>query len=329
MTSGIDEKGGGLAAGLRELARSPAPPMRVDIAAARAVGRRRLRRRRGAKLIGGLLACGLLTGGVAAVNGGEIETVAVASLSQGTDPLLANASFGWLPESVIGVSHTVGAHGDLVMARAAGDFGMRLNLDMYPAGDELPLEDGRSAVPAPAVNGHPAYWITEDPQDPLNRGDTYLRWQVPDGRWAELHAYYMKEADPRPVLLRIATDVTVGTRPVPLPLRVNGLPGDLDITEVHFWRPRFDDDREWELAIFYTTGNAERLTLLVTPEGNAPPSSPGASCAYATGLRVCAVIEGGMPESLAAIGGTEGVLRRITLLGTDERQWTTHVVDHT
>lgn len=325
MTPGIDEKAV-LAAGLRELARSPAPPMRLDISAARAAGRRRLRRRRGATLTGGLLACGLLIGAVVAVNGGGSETVAVASLSQGIDPLLAHASFGWLPESVIGVSHTVGAHGDYVMARAAGPDGMRLWLGLHAASGRPPLEDGRSAVPAPAVGGRRAYWITEDPRDPLNRGDTYLRWQVPGGRWAELHAYYMKEADPQRVLLRIAADVAIGTRPVPLPLRIDGLPADLDVTEVHFWRPRLDDDKAWQLAVFYTAGNGARVTLQVTPGGSGPTARAGGACTYAAGLGACALVEGGMPQSLAAIGGPDGLLRRITLLGTDERLWTTDVV---
>ncbi|GIH27829.1 hypothetical protein Aph01nite_61390 [Acrocarpospora phusangensis] len=331
MTPAIDDKNDGLAAGLRELARSPAPPMRLDIAAARASGRRRLTRRRGAKLIGGLLACGLLIGGSVAISDRGGQTVAVASVSQGSDPLLAHASFGWLPESVLGTSHTAGAHGDQVMARAGGAFGMRLWLSVYAASDEPPLVNGRNALPAPMVNGRRAYWISDDPRDPLNRGRTYLTWQVPGGQWAELLAYYMEEADPRSTLLRIAADVRIGTRPVPLPLRVNGLPAGLDVTEVHFWRPRFDDDEAWELVMFYTARNGARVTFHVGLEAGQSAALPGSSCAYAAGLAVCVLVEpgeGGIPASLAAIGGAEGLVRRVTLLGTDERRWTTHVIEN-
>ncbi|WP_051760533.1 hypothetical protein [Herbidospora cretacea] len=302
-----------LAAGLRELARSPAPPMRLDVAAVRASARRRLRRRRVAQVLGGLLTCGVLFGAVTVLNGGDEVTVAVASVSQGGDPLLAHASFGWLPESVIGVSHVVGAHGDQVMARSAGPYGMRLWLSMYEADDDPPLEDGRSAVPAPSVNGRPAYWITDDVRDPLNGGDTYVRWQVSDGRWAELHGYYM-EADPRAVLLRIAEDVTIGTRPVPLPLRIDGLPADLDVTEVHFWRPRLDDEEGWVLVMFYAAPDGATVTIQVGPgEGR---GGTGA-CDSAAGLHVCVDAKG---------RDARETLGRITLLGPDERRWTTRVV---
>nr|WP_062335092.1 hypothetical protein [Herbidospora sakaeratensis] len=299
----------GLAAGLRELARSPAPPMRLDVPAVRAAGRRR---RRAVRVAGGVLACGVLFGGVAVVNGGDDVTVAVASLSQGRDPLLAHAAFGWLPDSVIGVSHTVGAHGDQVMARAGGEWGMRLWLRMYEADDDPPLEDGRTALPAPPVNGRRAYWITEDPRDPLNGGDAFLRWRVPDGRWAELHGYYMEEADQGAVLLRVAADVTIGTRPVPLPLRIEGLPAGLDVTEVHFWRPGFTDDETWELAMFYAGPDGASVTIQVSPL-----TMPGGRCRAAAGLTVCVDAKGVDPD---------GLLRRITLLGADERRWTTEVV---
>ncbi|TKK87957.1 hypothetical protein FDA94_15460 [Herbidospora galbida] len=308
MTLDADE----LAAGLRQLARSEAPPTRLDVAAVRATARRRLRRRRAVQVVGGLLVCGVLLGGVAVVNGGDDVTVAVASVSQGGDPLVAHAAFGWLPDSVIGVSHVVGAHGDQVMARAGGDFGMRLWLRMYEAADDPPIEDGRTALPAPEVNGLRAYWITEDPRDPLNGGDAFVRWQVPGGRWAELHGYYMKEADPGAVLLRIAADVTIGTRPVPLPLRIDGLPADLDVTEVHFWRPGFTDDTNWELAMFYAGPDGTSVTIQVSPL-----KMPGGHCRSAAGLHVCVDAKGHAPDEL---------LRRITLLGTDERRWTTRVV---
>ncbi|WP_062429997.1 hypothetical protein [Herbidospora daliensis] len=299
-----------LAAGMRELARTDAPPMRLDVAAVRAKARRRLRRRTAAKVVGGILACGVLLAGVAVVNGGD--EVTVASVSQGDDPLVAHAAFGWLPESVLGVSHVVGAHGDQVMARSGGEWGMRLWLAMHEAADDPPVEDGRTALPAPPVNGRRAYWITKDAGDPLNGGEAFLRWQVTGGRWAELHGYYLKEADPAAVLLRIAAGVTIGTRPVPLPLRIDGLPESLDVTEVHFWRPGFTDDTTWELAMFYAGPGGASVTIQVSPL-----KMPGNPCRSAAGLHVCVDAKGVDPDDL---------LRRITLLGADERRWTTQVV---
>ncbi|GAA0988486.1 hypothetical protein GCM10009555_070270 [Acrocarpospora macrocephala] len=310
----------GLGAELRELARSPAPPMRVDIARAREVGRRRLWRRRIGGLLSALVVSGTLAVGWTVVSGGP-ERVTVATVSEGTDPLVAYASFGWLPDTVAGVSYVVGAHGDQVMA---GGPGMRLILSMYAPDDEPPVESGHTALSAQPVNGRRAYWITADPADPVNGGDAYLRWQVPDGRWAELHAYDMPEADPRPTMLRIAADVTVGTRPVPLPLHISSVPADFEITEVHFWRPAMQGDGAWELMIFYAADGG-RVTLVVSPEGSRTVS-PRGSCMAEAGLELCVTVEGKMPESLAAIGGPEALLRRATLLGMDEREWTTRVI---
>ncbi|MEO3859130.1 hypothetical protein [Acrocarpospora sp. B8E8] len=315
----------GLGAELRKLARSPAPPMRVDIARAREVGRRRLWRRRIGGLLGVLVVSGTLAVGWTVVSGGGPEQVTVATVSEGTDPLVAYALFGWLPDTVAGVSYLVGAHGDQVMAGGLGDFPVRIYLSMYAPDDEPPVESGRTALPAQPVNGRRAYWITENPADPVNGGDAYLRWQVPDGRWAELHAYYMPEADPRTTLLRIAADVTVGTRPVPLPLHVSSVPGDFEITEVHFWRPAPQGGSAWELMIIYVSADGGRVTLVVSPEGTRTVSSRG-SCMAETGLELCVTVEGKMPESLAAIGGPEVLLRRATLLGMDEREWTTRVI---
>ncbi|GAA1018043.1 hypothetical protein Aple_068810 [Acrocarpospora pleiomorpha] len=317
--------GNGLGAELRELTRSPAPPMRLDIDRAREVGRRRLWRRKIGRLLGVLVVSGTLAGGWMVVSGGGAERVTVATVSEGTDPLVAYASFGWLPDTVAGVSYEVGAHGDQVVARGLGKYPMSLILSMYAPDDDPPVESGRTAMPAQPVNGRRAYWITKYPGDPLSGGDAYLRWQVPDGRWAELHAYYMPEADPRSTLLRIAADVTVGTKPVPLPLHLSSVPADFEITEVHFVRPALLGDGAWELMIFYVAADGGRVTLLVSPEGS-QTMSPRGSCKAEAGLELCVTVEGKMPASLAAIGGPEALLRRATLLGMDEREWTTQVI---
>jgi hypothetical protein len=86
------------------------------------------------------------------------------------------------------------------------------------------------AVPTEPIDGGSAYWMTADTTDPTNGGDTYLRWQTAGGRWAELHAYYMHTDDLLGVLRHVAATVTTGERPVPLPLRITGLPADFKVT---------------------------------------------------------------------------------------------------
>ncbi|MCT9932023.1 hypothetical protein N5079_17620 [Planotetraspora sp. A-T 1434] len=318
-----------LAAELQKLADSPAPPMSLDIAYARKAGRKRLNYRR-FSMVGGAVAIALAIGlTVSPITAKAPTTVSAAMLSAGSNPLIARASFGWLPESIVGVSYQVGAHGDQVLARGAGDFGARIILSLYPAEHEPRLgnfADGREQIEIPAqpVKGRPARWVTRDDSDPLNEGDTYLRWQTTSGQWAELHSYYLNVADPQSVLLRIAADVTIGDRAIPLPLQIENLPADFKISEVELWRPPLQGTGAWELQMFYSASGS-RISIDVRPKMNRSKSQRD-SCVTATGLDLCVQIDGAMPTSLLAIGGTRGLLDRITLLGMDEHDWTTHVI---
>jgi hypothetical protein len=63
------------------------------------------------------------------------------------------------------------------------------------------------------------------------------------------------------------------------------------------------------------------------------PSTPyrpasAESCKDSKGLRICVTDHPAVGrDALASVGGAEGLLNRITSLGTDPAQWTTHVVN--
>jgi hypothetical protein len=317
-----------LAAELKALAQAPAPPMALDLPRARETGHRRLRRRRTWTI--GAVGVAVLAAVLSAMPlvRPAPEPASAVTLSTGPSPLIAHASFGWLPEQIAGVGYQAGPHGDQILARGRGDSGARIILSLYP-GDREPepgrFADGAEGVAVAArVHGRPAYWLTHDASDPLNGGDTYLRWQTAGGRWAELHAYYLNVADPQEVLLRVAAGVTVGDRAVPLPLRIGGLPAGVRVQEVHLWRPPLRGTGAWELQLFLSA-NGLPVTVSVSPPGGSPQPRKS-TCTSATGLDLCVQVDGPVPASLRAIGGPRGLLDRITVLGTDERHWTTDVI---
>jgi hypothetical protein len=320
---------------LDELAEAPAPPSRIDIERARTSGRRRLHLRR-AGVLGGLAALVLAASlTVTALPGPEsgsgkraTETDAAAAGEVGTDPLTAHASFGWLPPTIVGVGYQVGAHDDLAMARGTGQNPTTILLKVYPAGTTPGLGTFATGatqvrVPTEPINGRSAYWVSADSADPTNAGDTYLRWQTADGRWAEIHAYYLISSDLQGVLRHVASTVTAGEAAVPLPIRVKGLPAGFRLDEAILDRPA-PGSGAWTLQLIYSVDGGF-VDINVAPAGAEGRPADGA-CATAHGLQVCVEAPQGVPPSLAAIGGTKGLLDRITPLGMDEHNWTTNVI---
>lgn len=320
-----------LATKLRDMAQAPAPPMNIDIGRARWLGRRRRNRRRIA-LGGGLAAVALTAALVTPLivsPVGTPEPDVAANPAPEANPMIAYASFGWLPESITRIEYGKGAHGDYAHAvNENTDLGTHFWLTVHPAGDlpKLPAFAGRGeqrTAAAQPVNGRTAYWVTENTSDPLNNGDAFLLWQTPDGQWAELHAYYLDFDDPQDVIRRVAAEVAVAERALPLPLRITGLPGDFRVSEATFYRPmpRHMGTGAWLLQLFYTVGTPA-MTIEVSPEGTAR-SAEGAPCKTAKGVDVCVVLSDTVPGAVNALGGPQAILDRITPLGIDERDWTT------
>ncbi|MFF5988896.1 hypothetical protein [Prauserella flavalba] len=260
---------------------------------------------------------------------GPDEQEATGMVDRRHNPLVAKASFGWLPEVITGVEYGVGDHGDYALAVGQGEYPPMIWLAVYDK--EPPLDRlgkmGGQAVSIPAkVGSHEGYWVTVDPGDPLNRGYAYLRWETGDGRWAEINAYYLDFRDPQQALLRVAADVKVEDRAVPLPLHISGLPDNFrlgDVTTLR--RPELNDGLPWAVQLFYTV-NGANVAFHVKPAGGAPPRFGDPVCKTENELLACVTVDRPVAADLGPIGGAQGLLDRVTLLGLDESRWTDRVI---
>ncbi|WIY02768.1 hypothetical protein QRX60_02505 [Amycolatopsis mongoliensis] len=317
---------------LKDLAETPAPPPRIDIDRARRAGGRRRRTRTTSLVVG--CAAVVTAGALAAVSvfqptpppapAAVLPQPAPVAPAPADNPLVAKASFGWLPEPIKGIEYGVGGHGDYALAIGRGDLAPMIWLAVYD--QEPPLDRkhdmGGRAVRVPVrVGDRDGYWVTTDAGDPLNQGNSYLRWPTADGRWAELNAYYLALPDLQQVLLRVAGDVTFANRPVPLPLHISSLPDSFRVADVNLWRRPDTDLVPWRVVLQYSS-NGALVTITVSPPGGQPDGLGEPVCAKKSGLTACVRVD--HPQA-AGIDG-QGLLDRITLLGADEAKWTTHVI---
>ncbi|GAB3160894.1 hypothetical protein GCM10027258_76970 [Amycolatopsis stemonae] len=321
-----------LATKLKELAESPAPPPRIDVDRARRVGGRRRRIRTTALVVG--CAAVVVAGGVTAVSVFRHDpapapaTVAVApgpvapTSSPTGNPLVAKASFGWLPEEIKGVEYAAGGHGDTVLAIGRGDLSPMIWLSVDDREPATPRDLSGTPKQVPqTVGGRDGHWITADENDPLNHGDSYLRWPTPDGRWAQLHTYYLARPDLRQALVRVASEVTFGPRAVPLPLRITSLPPSFHLSDAYTSRRPDQDGVPWRLVLQYSA-NGALVTINVAPPGGRTDGLGEPQCVTKNGLRACVGIDHPQAAGITA----QELLNRITLLGPDEAKWTTHVI---
>ncbi len=325
-----------LATKLKDLADTPAPPPRIDLDAARRLGGRRRRVRTTVLVVG--CAAVVTAGGLTAVSAlrptppiapASVPPVSVSpkpppAPAPTDDPLVAKASFGWLPEPVKDVEYGAGGHGDYALAIGRGDLAPMIWLAVYD--QEPPLDRrhdmGGQAVRVPVrVGDRDGYWVTTDARDPLNQGNSYLRWPTGDGRWAELNAYYLALPDLQQVLLRVAGEVTFANRAVPLPLHIAGLPEAFRVADIGLWRRPDQDGVPWRAVLQYSS-NGALVTITVTPPGGHADGVGKPVCTTKNGLRACVAID---KPPAAGITAKE-LLSRITVLGPDETKWTTHVV---
>ncbi|MFJ7218435.1 hypothetical protein [Amycolatopsis sp. NPDC098790] len=321
-----------LATKLKELADAPAPPPRIDLDRARRNGGRRRRARTTALVVG--CAAVVTAAGLTAVSVFQPtpppappavlpQPAPVAPAPAPTDnPLVAKASFGWLPEEVKGIEYAAGGHGDTVLAIGRGDLAPMIWLSVYDREPAAPRDLSGTPHQVPQkVGGRDGHWITADANDPLNHGDSYLRWPTPDGRWAQLHTYYLARPDLQQVLVRVASEVTVGPKPVPLPLHISSLPPSFRLSDAYTSRRPDQDGVPWRLVLQYSA-NGALVTINVGPPG-APTDGLGEPrCVTENGLKACV----GIDQPKAAGITSQELLNRLTLLGPDESKWTTHVI---
>ncbi|MFJ9523724.1 hypothetical protein ACIRPK_36575 [Kitasatospora sp. NPDC101801] len=256
----------------------------------------------------------------------------------GRAPLTVEADFGWLPASSTTIRYQLSPNGMTV--RAEGALGADpmvpfFVLTAFPAGVTPPLTDfpGGShpvKVPAPPVNGQEAYWVSSD--DPgYASGLNILHWKSPDGRWLELNSSYVPAADKERVPLRIAADVKPGHRPVPLPLRVDGIPSGFVLSSAGFRQGTGQDKGTWTAELVHSAAPGLYFMTRVSPDAHhsqpgGPSTDPwGGGCKAADGVQVC--VEFVTPGTLDAVGGVQGWLDKVTLLGTDPAKWTADVLN--
>ncbi|MFF7459511.1 hypothetical protein [Kitasatospora sp. NPDC008115] len=360
-----------LAAELTALADSPAPGMASDTSWAVRAGRSRLMRRRLA-VLGAVTAVtvGAATLGASWPESPSGSTVAAASAATNTnpvgprvgpdtghDPLVVQATFGWVPAGFDDFTYNKGFSGQPEMSQVkvigpkrAGSTDelnrQLLFLSVYAPGVEPPLDLGSGPgyrVDTDPINGRPAYWLGTAPGDPSGGIlDRTLRFKVADGRWAELHGSYMSDADNvADVLVQAAAEVQAAPQAVALPFTITDVPAGLVRSGSSLaYGPGSASGYPWTASVGFTL-NGKPISVTAHPD-TAPAPAPKSlltapnglsaaevakACKSSNGVRICVSAGQDGEAPFTSIGGFNGLLDRVTSLGTDENAWTTEVLN--
>jgi len=261
------------------------------------------------------------------------------------DPDLTHWQFDYLPSGMtqIGGSTSPDLSVSVTSAYSAtGKFRLQLESQTReptlgePAGD-----NPTQWVPAEVAGSRQAFWAGyADGRIEHGGGElgsaARLYWQTARGDWLELTAVYTTDrADWKEQTLQTAAHVVKADQAVPMPITITGgFPADFQDrgTNLYLW------DGDASVSIFRTVGKSE-IYILAFPTGKAKywvdnkiggtldgaPRQAVHTCKDSNGLTVCVAVDQGEPASLTAIGGRQGLLDRITSLGTDRSKWTTDV----
>lgn len=368
---------------LEDLARTEyadAPPSTVDIARARTDGRRRMVTARLAPIGGGLAvvaACALVVntlGGTSPAKPTAPGTSAAAAHElTGTDPLVAIAAFGYLPDGyqVRMVDSATGYGPSITVApeEPAQKYG---NLPSPSNGLMLSLSAAEPKRPAyerltpTTVKGAQKAYIVVNPGDSSAiPDDLSLTWQTASGSWFTLGGDYAIHGTQLVALLtKVAENISTPGSAVPLPFHIEGLPKGVTLSgaslhvPVIVGAPRPDiqagvlyhtggngaDEASFSVSVMSTAGVTAEPTPLVTASQVGNPSDPRSqpvngqstpyrpagtrACKDSKGLRVCVADNpSATADALASVGGAQGMLDRVTSLGTNQADWTVHVVN--
>ncbi|MBS2534461.1 hypothetical protein KGQ20_16945 [Catenulispora sp. NF23] len=342
-----------------------APVSTVDIGKARADGRRRVLTARLAPIGGGVAvvaACALVVNGL----GGTSPTKPAGGLNAasghqftGTDPLTAVGRFTWLPAGFQTASYLTGPdYGNSVTARTAQSASSpsgpvtppTLALTSSPTEPQLPSYYTKTEVTVP---GSPKAYLVSNPGDaPSIPADLSLMWQTASGSWYGLGGdYQIHGAELQSLLIKVAGQVAAEGSAVALPIHVEGMPKDAVLGEASLDDPAVVGQGGFRVGLSYTAAGGN-FDISAVPTGWQDPrtqqhpvdpkvsaligkGSPGSAptgepvCKDSGGLHICV---GDVPgkngqDPLASVGGAQGLLDRITSLGTDPANWTTHVVN--
>lgn len=244
------------------------------------------------------------------------------------DPLTTSWQFGYLPPDMVQSGGTwEGTDPDSGMSRAStrdGTFGYVLTdslarPDLDLSKDEPTTVDG--AVQAYIVKSYDAPVVMDRPIM------TDLVWERPDGYWMTLTSMM---ADRRPgwadEARRIAAHVVHQDRGVPFPFRIAATSVQVPVTAANLYGDgpdfsaelSYNENPGWVHLYAIRAGNKE------TAEGVKSDGTVN-RCQDSNGLTLCVTMSGPPPAWLTALGGMEGLLHRITALGTDPAGWTRQV----
>jgi hypothetical protein len=356
-----------------------APASTVDIGRARTDGRRRLAAARLAPLGGGVAvvaACALLVGtlggGSPAKPGAPATSPTNSHELTGTDPLVAVAAFGYLPDGY-----------RVTSADSSTGYGPSVSAAPRQApekiGEHMPASNGLMLSQSPTQPKFPAYerltpttvkgaqkaYIVVNPGDsPQIPDDLSLIWQTSSGSWFILGGdYAIHGAQLVALLTKVAENVTTPGDPVPLPFHIEGLPkgvteiaASLHVPDIAGVGPDIQagvsyhtggpaaQDAYFSVSVmaaqgmsaptpnstYPAIGDPSASTTAQPSGGQSTPYRPGSTqaCKDSKGLRICVRDNPAVgKDALASIGGAQGLLDRITSLGTDSANWTIHVVN--
>lgn len=343
-----------------ETAYADAPPSTIDIGKARADGRRRMVAARLAPIGGGVAvvaACALVVnslGGATAAGTGPGTAPASGRAFTGTDPLTSIAKFGWLPDGFQVATFTSGPdHGESITARTKpqtwkpGQTPPTLNLTKWPSEPGLKPGETKKEV---VDKGSPKMYIVTKPASGAGApAELSLEWQSASGSWLVLGGVGWPLQNAELQLLEVFQSVTAEESPVALPIHVEGLPKGVTLGAATLDDP-VGTDHFFDAGLVYyakvsAPGSPPNFSITVKPVAQGEPTAasgadvvlPSASpagdrslfdCRADRGLFICvqdSPADGVDP--LASVGGAKGLLARITSLGTDRKDWTTHVVN--
>lgn len=238
---------------LEELAATPGPAQRADVAGARARGERTIRTRRAVLASGSAAITGVLLAGVTVGLPGMNESPGrPATSAQRPGDVVQEASFGWLPagyamSQLAVLKEPGGADGFSVKAIAnGGELGApQIGLTVYPHGPEPMTKDVMVPSPvehvqAPPVRGGRALWSYSPA---AQKGYTQiagrfqttmrvvqLRWRYGATGWATLRTVGLTgtDAEITRTVYRIAESASLGDRRIrPVAVRLPTLPAAL------------------------------------------------------------------------------------------------------
>lgn len=347
---------------LEELADWPAPASSFDPARTAAVGRRRVLALRTSAVAGGAALAVAVTIGIVRAFAPAGPLPAVAASGIGADPMAKFADFGWLPASLPNVSYiaATSAAGSDVVAQGykTPDGAPRVDMQFLTGkGPGTPTADER-LVPAKLNDGRQAYWLIQAHSGGDFAGDVQLRFPAEDGRWMSLtwgvnwgnildHSKISGvpassvSTDPgthrtaptsvplsaqwQRDLLHMATEVTDTPAQIPMPVRITGLPPSFQPDMTFLWRPSASGEGApgtWSVLLSFDSNSVAHVE--VGPHNSLGDTSH-AECTTSAGLDAC-VWTGGSSAAFNQIGRSKGLLKLITLLGPDEKNWTTDVL---